>query len=68
MVVLEKKGLNSSKSSCILAKRSYSDKLVVFGQKWWYSSKKWFYSGNKVVHWQKWLYSGKEVVLGQNWL
>ena len=40
MVVIEKKLLQSDKSGCNRAKWSYSDKLVVFGQKFLISSKK----------------------------
>ena len=43
--------------------------MVVFGQKWLYSGKKYWglYLGKVVVFGQKWLYSGKVVVFGKKW-
>ena len=80
-VVLGQKGLLSGKSSCYRAKVVNWGKVVVFGQKWFYSGKVAVFGhvfghvfGQRgcipekvfvVVFGQNWLYSGKVVVFGQ---
>ena len=60
MVVFGQSG-SLRKSGLIRARWLYSDKVVVFGQKWLYSGKSGYTRA-------KGLYSGKMVVFGQKWL
>ena len=48
LVVFGEKSLQSGESGCNGAKWLYSEKVVVFEQKLFYSGKKWMYSENVV--------------------
>ena len=62
------KWLNSSKSGCIRATRSYSDKLAVFGQKWLYSDKNGSIREKKLSSGKNGCIRAKLVVIGQKLL
>ena len=60
------KWLYSVQSGCIPAILLYAGKVVLFGQKWFYSGKSGFCRKNMVVFGYKLLYSGKDIVIGQD--
>ena len=65
VVVFGQKLFNSGKSGCNRVKQVVFAKVVVFGQRKFFSGKvvvfeqRWLYSSKVVVFWQKWYYSDK---------
>ena len=74
MVVFVKSGFIRSKvdvfeqSGCSRAKLLYSEKVVVFGQKWLYSNKSGFIRENLDIFVLSGCTRVKVVVFGQKWL